>query len=112
MFFNNNTFVGSNFDYSIPENSGSDFNGYSFGVTHGEPSTSVAQTSGSDLDTTVADLSMAEIEDWWLEPKSDGGVGQYAESKLLNLPCSGFAGPYDSQTWKVFGANGLDTSEC
>jgi len=102
MSFNNN-----NSGYSTPENSVFDFNAYSFGVTHGEPSTSAAQTSRFDLDTTVAGLSTTETEDWWLEPMSNGGPGRYAGSALLDTP-SGFAGPYDSQAR----TNGLDTSEC
>jgi len=112
MFFDNNDFDDSNFGYSTPENSGFGFNGYPFGETHGESSTTVAQTSRFDLDTTVAGPSTAEIEAWWLEPKSDGGVGQYAESTLLDLPQSGFTGPYDSQNWNISGTNGLDMSEC
>jgi len=106
MSFNNN-----DFGYSTPENSGSDFNAYPFGVACGETSTGIAQTSGFHLNTTVADLNTAKIEDRWSEPKSDGDVGQYTGSALLNS-CKGFAGPYDSQTWNISGTNGLDTSEC
>ena len=106
MFFNNN------FSYSTPENGGFDFNSYPFGVTHGEPSTSAAQISGPDLDASVAGFSNAEIEDWWLESKSDGGVGQYAENTALQSPHNGFTGPYDSQTWNTSGTSGLYTREC
>jgi len=99
MSFDNN-----NSGYSTPENSGFDFNAYPFG----EPSTRAAQTSGFDLDTTAAGPSTTtETEDWWLEPMSDGGVGRYTGSALLDPP-SGFAGPYDSQAW----TNGWDASEC
>ena len=106
MFFNNN-----DFGYSTLENSGFGHNSYPFGETHGEPSTSAAQTSRFSLDTTVDGLNTAENEDWWFEPKSDGGVGRYAGSVLLDPP-SEFAGPYDSQSWNIYGTNGLDTSEC
>ena len=96
MFFNNN-FAGAGFGYSTPGNANSDFNSYPFEVTNDESSTSAAQTSGSELDSTLAGISTTEIEDWWLAPRPDSGASQYMGSTLLDYPCDEFTGVYESQ---------------
>ena len=103
MFFNDN-FAGAGFDYSTPENVNSDFSGYPYEVTNGESSSSSAQVSRLELNPTLAGLSTAEIEDWWLAPMSDGAAGRYMGSTLLGYSCDEFAGAYASQT-------GNDTGE-
>jgi len=92
MYFNDNSAGTNDFGYPTPGS-----NTYPFETAGGESSTSVAQTSGSDLDPTLDTLSTAEIENWWLAPKQDGGAGQYTGSTLLDSSWGEFAGLYDTQ---------------
>ena len=97
MFFNTN-FTGAGFDCSTPENANSDFNGYPYEVVNGASLSSSALVSGLELDPTLAGLDMAEIEDWWLAPKSDCAASQYTGSTVLEYSCNEFAGVYAFQT--------------
>jgi len=92
MFFNNNLADANAFDYPT---FGPD--AYPFETDGGEPSTRVAQASGSDLGLALDNLSTDEIENWWLAPKPDGGAGQYMGSTLLDSSWGEFVGPYDTQ---------------
>ena len=96
MSFNNN-FAGDNFGYSTPENNPC-FDGYPSEMTDRESSSSSARASGLKLDPTLAGLSTAEIEEWWLTPELDDTTGQYTGSTLLDYSCDKFAGAYWSQT--------------
>ena len=96
MFFNN--FTAANFGYSIPENNSSDFNGYHFETANGGHSTSATQASGFNPDATLDGLSTAEIEDWWLGPRPDGGAEQYTGSTLLHSSHDESTGGYGLET--------------
>jgi len=98
MYFDNN-FAGANaFGYpTLGPNT------YPFETAGGEPSTSAARTSGSDLDPALDTLSTAEIENWWLAPKQDGGASQYMGSTLLDSSWDEFAGLYDTQAGYMSG---------
>ena len=107
MIFGNN-FSNTHFGYPTPEDNNSGFNGYSFEVTNGESSTSAARAGGLELNPTLAGLSTADIEDWWLAPKSDGDAGEYSGSALLNYSWNGSAGVHVSYTGPT---SGPDTGE-
>ena len=107
MFFTNN-FADAGFDYSTLENTNFDIDDYPLEATNGESSTSATQAGGLELDPTLTGLNMAEIEDWWLAPRSDGATAQYTGSTLLDYPYDEFAGVYGSQASPV---SGTDTSE-
>ena len=109
MFSNNSASV--NPGYLTPGNGNSGFNECPLEVTSDQPPARAVQTSGFDFDATLAGLSMAEIEDWWLGPKPDGGAGQYTGSTLLDSPCNEFATPYNFQAGHISGTNGFDMSE-
>jgi len=87
MFFSN-SFANTTSGYPIPDNGSLSFNGNLFEVTNDGPSDS----SG------FGSLSAAEIEDWWLAPKSDGNADQYLGSTLLGTFRNELASPHDSQT--------------
>ena len=106
MFFNNNDFAGTGFGRSTFDNNTIGVKGYPFEVTNDKPS-----TSGSDPDAALNGLSNAEIEEWWLGPRSDGDVNQYAGSTLPD-PSGGFAGPYDDQTGYVPGPDSGESCRC
>lgn len=95
------SFAGANFGYSIPVENSSSFGSYTSEATNCEPSTSTAQVSGSNLDATVAGPSIVEIEDWWLGPRSDGVVGYYTGSTLLDSSQAEFARGYGFQTGSI-----------
>ena len=103
MIFGKNS-TNASFGYPTSEDNNSGFSGYPFEVTNGESSTSAAQASGLEL----AGLSTAEIEDWWLAPRSNGGAWEYSGSTLLDYSCDGFTGAYGSQTGST---SGSDTGE-
>jgi len=104
--FPNNYFAGANFGFG---NSNLDFGSYPFEMTNSEASTSAAQTR-SDLDA-LDDFSTAEIENWWLAPKSNGDAGQYAGSTLLESSWNEFAGGCRSQPGPIPGTNGSGRGE-
>jgi len=101
MFFNNN-FTGANAFGP---------HAYPFETASGEPSTSATQTSESGFDPTLDNLSAAEIEGWWLAPKSDDGAGQYTGSTLLDSSWGEFASPYDTQAGYTSGTTETNTGE-
>ena len=100
MFFNNNI-AAANSGHSISENNAPNFNGHLLEATNGGPSTSATQASGFNLDATLDGLSTAEIEDWWLGPRPDGGAEQYTGSTLLHSPYDESARGYGLQTEPV-----------
>ena len=111
MFPNDYNFADTTFGYPTPEDNGlGPTADYPSEVTNGGPSTYTAQTGGSDPETTMNNLSAAEIERWWLASKSDGGAGQYAGSTLLDSR-NEFAGPYDTQIGYAPGTNESHTGE-
>ena len=109
--FSSNNFASANPGYLTPENGTPDFNDSPLEATSDGPSPCSTQTSGFDFDATLAGLSMAEIEDWWLGPEPDGGAGQYTGSTLLDSPCNESAAPYDFQAVHISGTDGFDMSE-
>jgi len=106
--FPNNYFAGANFVFG---NGNLDSGNYPFEMTNGEASNiGAAQTRESDLDA-LDNLSTAEIENWWLAPKSNGDAGQYAGSTLLDSSWSEFTGGCGSQPGPIPGTNGYGMGE-
>ena len=107
--FDYDKFFDPTFNFSIPGNDELGFNGYPFEATNGEPSTRATQTI--DPEAALDNLDAAEIENWWLAPRSDGYASQHAGSALLNSFQDEPAGSYDTQTGYALGADGANTSE-
>ena len=110
MYFNNNNFTGFDSGYSVSEDNNFGFDGYPLEPTNSEPS--AAWTYGTYLDTTAAGLSTAEIENWWLGPRTEGDPSQYVGSTLLGSSDDEFAGAHGLQTGPSSSINGFHAGEC
>ena len=106
MFFNN--FVGLNSGHSVPEDNNFGPDGHPLPPTNGEPPAAWAEGLGH---TTATGFSSAEIENWWLAPRSEGDGNRYMGSTLLGPSGSELVGEYGSQSGPISGTNNFNAGE-
>jgi hypothetical protein len=110
MFTYGSNFSSANSGYAGVHN-GLDSGSYPSGATSGALPTRVGQSGIVGLDNTVVDPSAAAIENWWLEPSSDGDFNQYPGSTVLDAPWNGFTNASNFQAGLGPGENIFETSK-